>query len=83
MEINAANVAWHKSFLWGAEFPRQKLDKRKTNSESCLKKKYKKFRKKKSHRVRNENIQWYVPVKFPESCKISNVSTSDNAILAF
>ena len=78
MEINAANV---KLFVQSQVLSTKKWMRKETNSVSFLQKKYKKLRtipsqkQRKGHIVQNENIQWYVSVKFPvESCKISNMN---------
>ena len=71
MEVNAANVAWHKIFVGSQVSLTKKWTTTKTNSVSCLLKKYKKLRtmpsqeQQKGHNIRNENIQRYVSVKFP------------------
>ena len=63
MEINAANLAWHKIFCEKPSSVSKKLDGKK--SASCLQKKYAILNKKAIYKVRNETIQRYVPVKYP------------------
>ena len=38
MEINAANVAWHKFFCGKPSFVDKKMDEKETNLASCLQK---------------------------------------------
>ena len=68
MEINAANVAWHKFFFAGSFIDKQNMNGKKNGELST--EEIPEIRDKvvpattKSHKIRNKNIQRYVSGKF-------------------